>query len=1027
MNIEISAFENHAREIDRLVATLGRLIENRPVVLFDWPAYDNAGDHFIWLGEKLIIKHRLGCKIIAEILLQNVDMVALTRLPENSVFVMHGGGNFGDIYLRHQRLREAIISAFPDRRMIVMPQTVFFQDKSRQHRAGLIQAQHPDLHLIARDEESFEILTVQMGHRNTYLHIDSAFALQPVVNSLMSLIDVDIKYADLHLLRRDGEVALGQRERTDSLDWASHDDLAEWAPHAPALSDIKLAQDIFDSALDMKSWQRLSAAVLLFSAARRIVTDRLHGHILASMMRKEHQLYDNNYGKNSAFCKIWSYGDPCLSFLGATQHSRLISMKSEPDNSLLPVSNHTEQSPDLQFKKLGVIIPYRNREDHLTALLPHLISYFQRDKLDKAIDVKFLLVEQDDTLPFNRGALLNAGFLAIAHQVDYVCFHDVDYLPLWADYSYTPAPTRIIWWGMHSRPLRQDDSSRRTQAPAQGLGAVTLFTTEAFRTVNGFSNAFYGWGFEDKDLAARVRFHSYAIEQRHGTFIPLDHDNAGFNADGSKSSAWLNNERIYNNNQLEYAHHGTGREGLSSFRGWTSPIEHLRLHGLDGADESEISYLSVRFDPDTRYSDGGRAAFKLLRRLSTTKGMARDTAINSVAPLVRSPRTSQVEKLGGQKICLAMIVKNEASVIARCLASVRPLIDHWIIVDTGSSDGTQEIIRETLSDIPGELHERAWVNFAHNRTESLLLAKPHGDYTLIIDADDVLEWQAGFKLPALVADSYTIEIRNKTRTYRRTQLIRNALPWRYEGVLHEFLSCGFDTRKKRIFPENQNQKPLHNVQIIMSEDGARRRGSNTDRFRLDAELLEAALRTEHDPFLIARYYFYLGQSYMDAGDRPKALAAYLERAKLGFWDQEIFISLYRAANIKAELGHDTDEIIHIYLKAHKTVAGTRAEALHGAAKLCRIRKRHQEGYTYTKRGLKISPPDQGLFVERWIYEYGMLDEYAVCAYWIGRYEDCIKASTKILEGHLIPAEQRARIRANMEFAQVKQHETGSNH
>ena len=65
-----------------------------------------------------------------------------------------------------------------------------------------------------------------------------------------------------------------------------------------------------------------------------------------------------------------------------------------------------------------------------------------------------------------------------------------------------------------------------------------------------------------------------------------------------------------------------------------------------------------------------------------------------------------------------MIVKNEAHVIRRCLDSVRPLIDRWVIVDTGSTDGTQALIRELMADVPGELHERPWVDFSTNRNQA---------------------------------------------------------------------------------------------------------------------------------------------------------------------------------------------------------------------------------------------------------------------------------------------------------------------
>jgi len=141
-----------------------------------------------------------------------------------------------------------------------------------------------------------------------------------------------------------------------------------------------------------------------------------------------------------------------------------------------------------------------------------------------------------------------------------------------------------------------------------------------------------------------------------------------------------------------------------------------------------------------------------------------------------------------------MIVRNEAPVIRRCLASVRSLIDHWIVVDTGSTDGTQDLVRAALGDLPGTLIERPWVDFGHNRSEALALARPHGTYTLVIDADDELLVPPGYTLPTLDADSYDVAIADGPITYRRTQVVRNALTWVYRGVLHEFPNCPEATR-----------------------------------------------------------------------------------------------------------------------------------------------------------------------------------------------------------------------------------------
>ena len=171
-------------------------------------------------------------------------------------------------------------------------------------------------------------------------------------------------------------------------------------------------------------------------------------------------------------------------------------------------------------------------------------------------------------------------------------------------------------------------------------------------------------------------------------------------------------------------------------------------------------------------------------------------------------------------------------------------------------------------------------------------------------------------------------------------------------------------------------------------------------------------------FLRARYKFYLAQSYLDAGDKEKALAAYQERATLGFWDQEVFISLYRSANLKADLGFDEEDVIASYLRAHD-VRKDRAEALHGAARFCRIKQKYQHGFDLAKRALKIKPPNEGLFLEDWIYQYGLLDEFAVNAYWIGRYDDCLAACERLLREGKLPAEMRERIEQNAGLAREK--------
>ena len=356
----------------------------------------------------------------------------------------------------------------------------------------------------------------------------------------------------------------------------------------------------------------------------------------------------------------------------------------------------------------------------------------------------------------------------------------------------------------------------------------------------------------------------------------------------------------------------------------------------------------------------------------------------------------------GQKLCLSMIVRNEAPVILRCLASVLPLIDSWAIVDTGSTDVTQILIRDRLKALPGELYERPWRDFASNRTEALGLARGRGDYTLLIDADDVLMRDRD-ELPELVAPSYTVEILDADILYRRPHVVKSELPFRYEGVLHEYLTCD----------GAEDSGHLEGFRILRNNDGARRRDSQT--YRKDAALLEDALLTEANPFLVARYRFYLAQSYHDCGEFALALENYRRRAALGFWDQEVFVSLYRAAQEMERLEFSNGEVISAYLRAADAMP-SRVEALHGAARFCRLKHRYEQGYRIAKRGIGIPAAANALFLEPWIYEVGLLDEFAINAYWAGHYRESLDASLKILESAILNPADMQRIAANARFA-----------
>lgn len=366
------------------------------------------------------------------------------------------------------------------------------------------------------------------------------------------------------------------------------------------------------------------------------------------------------------------------------------------------------------------------------------------------------------------------------------------------------------------------------------------------------------------------------------------------------------------------------------------------------------------------------------------------------------------EESSRPKICLNMIVKDEEGIIERCLASVRPIVDYWVIVDTGSRDRTKERIKSYFGDIPGELHERPWQNFAYNRNEALALAKEKGDYILFIDADETLAFSPEFSLPTLEKDFYYITTSFGGTSYGRVQLVKADLDWQWIGVLHETIDA----------PNLQSSDTLTGVTNVVTTEGAR--SKDPLKYQKDAAVLEAALK--EDP-LNSRYRFYLAQSYCDAQEYEPALKNYQMRMSLGGWDQEIFWSMYKIGLINEALSKPPETIIKSYYQAYLYRPG-RIEPLYRLVHYLRCRENYGAGYQLAKAALNTPLSSDLLFVEKWIYDYGLLLEFSICAYWQQHYAEALLASKLILANAQAPEAVRQCVERNMDWINRKIAEDG---
>jgi glycosyltransferase involved in cell wall biosynthesis/predicted GH43/DUF377 family glycosyl hydrolase len=319
----------------------------------------------------------------------------------------------------------------------------------------------------------------------------------------------------------------------------------------------------------------------------------------------------------------------------------------------------------------------------------------------------------------------------------------------------------------------------------------------------------------------------------------------------------------------------------------------------------------------------------------------------------------------GKRLCLNMIVKNEMANLQRCLGAVVDHIDCWVIGDTGSTDGTQDFIKSFFAarNLPGELHEFPFHNFEQARNAALdhAYASPLAyDYLLLDDADmELMVEDPGFR-ERLDAPGYRLLQRaDSGLAYWNTRLVRRDTGARYHGVTHEYLDVPGGVQELR---------------SVWYKDHAS--GSNrVDKFERDAGLLLEALEKDPENH---RYWFYLAQSYRDAGRTAEAVVAYAKRAEMGGWDEEAWNARLQEARCLRKLGDEAGFIQQALAAFNQRPQ--RAEPLYDLARFYREKAMNDASVLFSEAGLAIKRPDEDiLFLEDSIYTTGLQEEYAIAA------------------------------------------------
>jgi exopolysaccharide biosynthesis predicted pyruvyltransferase EpsI len=322
---------------DRLDAAIaGVLAGRREVALATFPNHWNIGDTAVWAGQRSMLA-RLGVGVAYVCDFRTYRPDALRRaLPEGPV-LLSGGGNFGDVYPNEQGLRERILDDFPDRTIVQLPQSVWFRSEAALDAMRRRCEKSGRFVMVTRDRGSFDLVRARFAVP-VHLAPDMAFGLpdlrprrQAPATEVLWLLRRDLEASERTRRRevvREAPGAVRDWPRTVLGDPGAHRSAyarAHWtswrlqrAPRALLRGREAWIERSFERLADL----RMEIAFRVLSTARVVVTDRLHGHILALLLGIPHVCLDTRNGKVRQLYETWTAGHPLVRWADSLAQAR---------------------------------------------------------------------------------------------------------------------------------------------------------------------------------------------------------------------------------------------------------------------------------------------------------------------------------------------------------------------------------------------------------------------------------------------------------------------------------------------------------------------------------------------------------------------------------------------------------------------------------------------------------------------------------------------------------------------------------